>query len=33
LNVGGRLRIIERRYPRGMSFPTYTRLILQREAR
>jgi cytochrome P450 len=33
LNAGGPLRIVARRYPRGLTFPTYTRLILQREGR
>jgi cytochrome P450 len=33
LNAGGPLRIVERRYPRGLTFPTYTRLVVQREGR
>jgi cytochrome P450 len=30
LNVPGTLKIVDRRYPRDMSFPGYTRLVLER---
>lgn len=33
LNLEGTLRIVKRRYPRGLSFPTYTSLVLQLEKR